>query len=208
MNMPKSPQDYRAGGIHSARDMLLLGLDAGQWSLQGTLADLSADEYEWEPLPAGERPADRRLPPGRKRVWRVFEQNGAWTYDYTPEVLAPPPFTTIAWIMNHTAQTADMYLYCVRTGLPEGSDRSWDDLPVPAHLAAMKDYLFEALAQVREYLFSLNERSGPVELNKPTPAPWGELRPAYLNLWGGVIEHVLQHGMQIAARKDRIRYGW
>ena len=55
------------------------------------------------------------------------------------------------------------------------------------------------------YLLSLDEDSTDAELNNLTPAPWGEMRPTYLNLWGGIIEHALQHAMQIAVRKERIR---
>jgi hypothetical protein len=193
--------------ILSARDILLLGLDAGESSVRETLAGITEEEYGWEPLPLSERSADLLLPPEQKRVWRVFQLGETWTYDYTPEVLSPPPFTTIAWIMNHVAQTADMYLYCVRTGKPEGVDRRWEDLPVQSNYEAMRDYIFEALADVRDYLLSIPEEGVSSELNRLTPAPWGEMRPAYLNIWGGVVEHVLQHAMQIAARKDRIRYG-
>ncbi len=138
----------------------------------------------------------------------MFQQAGVWTYDYTPEALQPPPFTTIAWIMNHTAQTAEMYLYCVKTGKPEGVDRRWEDLPVPASCEAMRGYCFAVLAAVREYLVSLPEEHIHRHLNALTPAPWGEMRPTHLNLWGGVVEHVIQHAMQIAVRKDRIRYGY
>jgi len=202
------PEGYRTAGVRSSRDMLLLSLDAAEDHTRRTIADVADEEYAWEPLSESERVADLQLPPHTKRVWRVFQQRGVWVYDYTPEPLSPPPFTTIAWIMNHMAQTADMYLYCVQTGIPEGVDRSWDDLPVPANREAMAEYIVQALASVREYLLSVPQRRVNPELNRLTPAPWGEMRPTCLNIWGGVVEHVLQHAMQIAARKDRIRYGY
>ncbi len=208
MDRPAGKSDFQATGMRSTRDLLLLGLDSGESSLREILADLSDAEYDWEPIPASERAADCLLPPQRKRVWRVFQQDGVWTYDYTPEALHPSPFTTIAWIMNHTAQTADMYIYCVRSGKPEGVERRWDDLPVPLNREAMSRYLFEALSEARAYLASIPEESVQDELNRLTPAPWGEMRPTYLNIWGGVVEHAIQHAMQIAARKDRIRYGY
>jgi hypothetical protein len=200
--------DNRKAEIRSARDALLFGLDAGGRSLRETVGDITEQEYWWEPLSPSERAPDRLLPPKLKRVWRVFEQEGVWTYDYTPEEVKPSPFTTIAWIMNHAAQTADMYLYCVLTGKPEGVELRWEDLPVPSGLEAMSRYLFEVLSRVREYLVSIPAAAILEELNKPTPAPWGEMRPTYRNIWGGIIEHVLQHSMQIAARKDTIRYGY
>jgi aminoglycoside 6-adenylyltransferase len=200
--------DDRTAGVTSARDMLLLGLDSGERSLRESLADISGEEYHWEPIPSAEQASDLLLPPDRKRVWRVYQQAGVWMYDYTPEALHPPPFTTIAWIMNHIAQTADMYLYCIKTGKPEGIERRWDDLPIPPNCEAMKRYIFGELSEARAYLVSIPEEDVHRELNKPTPAPWGEMRPTYLNVWGGVAEHAIQHAMQIAARKDRIRYGY
>jgi hypothetical protein len=179
-------KDFRASGIQSSRDILLLGLDSGEGSLRETIADISAEEYLWEPIPLSEQAPDSLLPAHRKRVWRVFQQEGEWTYDYTPEKLNISPFTTIAWIMNHVAQTADMYLYCIQAGKPEGVDRRWEDLPVPSDRQAMSRYIFEVLARAREYLVSIPEESVQRELNKLTPAPWGEMRPTYLNVWGAL----------------------
>jgi hypothetical protein len=206
MNGQVSKEDYRATGVKSLCDVLLLGLDSGERSLRETIAGISEQEYHWEPIPASEQASDRLLPAHRKRVWRVFQQEGVWIYDYTPDELNPPPFTTIAWIMNHIAQTADMYLYCIKTGKPEGEDRRWEDLPVPSSCEAMSRYIFEVLNIVQKYLVSIPEKYIQLELNKLTPAPWGEMRPVYLNVWGGIIEHVIQHSMQIAVRKERIRY--
>lgn len=194
--------------VMSSRDVLLLGLDSGEQNIREVLADVSREEYEWEPIPLSERAADMLLPPEGKKVWRVYPRDGKWTDDYVPEVLDPPPFTTIAWIMNHIAQTAEMYLYCIKAGKPEGRDRSWDDLPVPSDLVAMRDYIYHALADVREYLVSIPAGGINREMNRLAPAPWGEMRPAYMNIWGGVVEHVLHHIVQIAARKDRIHYGY
>jgi len=123
MNALNAWENSPTAAIRSPRDVLLLGLNAGEQSLRETVGDIAEEEYRWEPLSATEQSADRLLPPQRKRVWRVFEQAGAWTYDYTPEEVKPSPFTTIAWIMNHVAQTADMYLYCVVSGKPEGIER-------------------------------------------------------------------------------------
>ncbi len=194
--------------IQSARDLLLFELNSAEQAIHETLADITVEKYDWEPIPATERPADLILPPERKRVWRVYARDGVWLYDYTPEVLQPPPFTTIAWILNHIAQTADMYLYCLQTGEPEGISRQWDDLPVPANLRDMSDYLFAILAGVRDHLDCIAEKDVDQALNQLTPAPWGEMRPTYLNLRGGTIEHGIQHTMQIAVRKEHIRCGY
>lgn len=192
----------------SSRDILLLGLDAGERNIRETLADITEAEYGWEPISLSEQHADLLLSPEQKKVWRVFRREGKWTYDYTPEKLDHPPFTTIAWIMNHVAQTGEMYLYCVKSGKPEGMERRWEDLPVQPSYQAMREYIFAVLADVGEYLVCIPRGRISSELCRLTPAPWGELRPTYLNIWGGVVEHVLQHAMQIAARKDGIRYGY
>lgn len=208
MNKQVARADYRTTGVKSSRDILLLGADSAELSLRDTIAGISEVEYHWEPIPSSEQASDRLLPPHLKRVWRVFQQGGVWMYDYTPQELHPSPFTTIAWIMNHIAQTADMYLYCVKTGKPEGMDRRWEDLPVPSCSEAMSAYIFKELSEARVYLASISEENIHCEMNRSTPAPWGEMRPTYLNIWGGVVEHAIQHSMQIAARKDRIRYGY
>jgi len=194
--------------IESARDLLLRELVSAMHNLHETIANISSEEYDWEPLSPSEQAADCLLPPERKRVWRVFQQEGHWTYDYTPEALDPPPFTTIAWIINHIAQTADMYLFCIQSEKAEGIERTWDDLPVPSNFAMACKYLDEVLAVARGYLLSFPQQQIDEKLNKLTPAPWGEMRPTYVNLWGGVIEHLILHTMQIAARKDTIRYGF
>jgi hypothetical protein len=107
--------------------------------------------------------------------------------------------------MNHIAVTADMYLYCVQAEKPVGAERNWNDLTIYATLSEMRDYLFRTLEGTRSYLELLGKNSDYDQLNKMTPAPWGEMRPTYLNLWGGIIEHTLQHAMQIAVRKEQIR---
>lgn len=194
--------------IHSTSDLLRFELNSTEQAIHETLADLTAEEYEWEPIPAAERPTDLLLPPEQKRVWRVYARDGVWMYDYTLEALQPPPFTTIAWILNHIAQTADMYLYCIQSGQVEGVSRSWEDLPVPANLHDMCHYLFIVLARARNHLRCIPEKDVDRALNQFTPALWGEMRPTYLNLWGGIIEHGIQHAMQIAVRKERIRCGY
>ena len=208
MSRNVNTEDYLAAGVQLSRDILLLGLDSGEQNMRETIADISEEEYHWEPIPSSEQASDCLLPPHRKRVWRVFQHEGVWVFDYTPEPLNPPPFTTIAWIMNHIAQTADMYLYCIKAGEPEGVNRRWEDLPVQPSCEAMGSYIFEVISSVREYLYSLPKEYIHHELNKLTPAPWGELRSTYLNVWGGVVEHVIQHSMQIAERKNKIRFGY
>lgn len=69
----------------------------------------------------------------------------------------------------------------------------------------MKEYVLRMLQETREYLASIPHDQVETKLNQLTPAPWGEMRPTYLNIVGGVIQHYLQHMMQVAVRKERIR---
>jgi len=202
---PFSPGDYQFRKILSARDALLLGVDTALLRASETCMDITEEEYNWEPLSESERLQDIGLSAETKRVWRVFRVGSTYVYDYAFRNADAPAFTTIAWIMNHIAQTADMYLYCIKTGQPAGEELTWDDLPVYSNLSAMRDYVFRALQTTRDYLLALEESEIYDHLNKLTPAPWGEMRPTFLNLWGGIIEHALQHTMQIAVRKERIR---
>jgi hypothetical protein len=202
---PFSPQDYQSRKLVSAVDALILGIDTALLRVDETVTDLNEAEYNWEPLSDVERLQDISLSAETKRVWRVFSANGIYTYDYGERSPTDPAFTTIAWIMNHIAQTAEMYLYCIKTGKAVGQEITWDNLPVYANLSQMRDYLFHSLQATRDYLTALDRNQTHNELNKLTPAPWGEMRPTYLNLWGGSIEHTLQHAMQIAVRKERMR---
>jgi hypothetical protein len=208
MKDPFRPENYSHEKLISPRDILVALLNSAEVEARITFEDITEVEFHWEPIPVGEREGDIRLPPERKRVWRVFEQDGRWTYDYALGELNPPPFTTIAWIMNHVAQTAEMYLHCVQSGEPEGKSRTWDDLPVFSTIGDMRLYNYRILQAVRAYLVDIPEASVVAELNKFTPAPWGEMRPTYLNLIGGVIQHYFQHTMQVAVRKERIREKW
>lgn len=204
---PYQPEIYTRARLRSARDLLLVLLNSAELEAQATYADLSEAEFHWEPLAPAERAADIGLPPESKRVWRVFEQDGRWTYDYAPGPLNPSPFTTIAWILCHQIHTAEMYLYCIEKNEPVGVSRDWEDLPVHPTLAEMKADQARVLQAVRAYLQAIPEQAVEATLNRLTPAPWGELRPTYLNLIGGVIAHYFQHSMQSAVRKERIREG-
>ena len=176
--------------------------------MHDVLADLTDEEYQWEPLPVSERRADMALPPDMKRVWRVYQRGQLWTYDYAGGRLIPPPFTTIAWLTNHVVSTADMYWYCIRSGQPVGKTRDWGDIVVPPTRQAMSDSLAAVFSQIRASLQDLPPEQIDPELNRPAPAPWGEQRPTVLNIWGGIIEHAIEHAAQIAARKERMRYDY
>lgn len=153
------------------------------------------------------RSRDINLAPEKKLVWRVFEKDGKWTYDYALGNFSRAPFTTTHWIMNHIAQTGIMYLHCIKTGKPEGKGLSWDDLPVFPGLEKIRDYVYEMLEENRKYLKSIKEEDVVSRLNYLTPAPWGEMRPTWLNIWGGVIQNTLQHISQISTRKEYLRLG-
>src|SRR5690349_18445019 len=99
---PFSPADYQSRKLVSARDALLFALDSAGLRANETLRDITDEEYNWEPLSESERQHDITLSVDKKCVWRVFEENGAYTYDYGGD-RTPPAFTTIAWIMNHIA---------------------------------------------------------------------------------------------------------
>ena len=194
--------------IDSIRDLMVVQLVDVVRKTQEAIDDITGIEYHWEPISKSDRSSDLVLPPEKKKVWRVFQLKGVWTYDYTPEALGVPPFTTIAWIMNHIAQTGDMYLYCLKSRKPEGIDRKWDDLPVYSDCERIRRYIFQGLDDTAEYLKSIPATKVKNELNKLSPAPWGEMRPAYRNVWGGIIAHTLEHVAQISNIKHIIRFGY
>lgn len=193
--------------VNSARDMLVISLESAKRRVSQAIADITEREIHWEPLSEVERLTDLQLAPDRKKVWRVYRSEGVWIYDYTPETLSTPPFTTIAWIMNHIAQTGYMYLYCVKTGEREGLSRNWEDLPVYPSYEQLRDYIFLVLDDTQGYLEAIPIGEINFELNRLSPAPWGEMRPVYKNVWGGVISHTIEHASQVASLKHRIRFG-
>jgi hypothetical protein len=187
--------------VETARDMLIILLEAAKQRVNDALADISEIEFHWEPLGKAERRSDLEREPDNKKIWRVFKKGEVWVYDYTPKELADPPFTTIAWILNHIAHTGEMYLYCIQSGKPEGVERQWDDLPVCSRLEEVRQYLEQVFDDTGEYLRSIPESKIKHELNRSTPAPWGEMRPTYKNIWGGIIGHAIDHAAQINAIK-------
>lgn len=201
-------KDYQNRKLHSVRDTLVFGVESALLRLREQYEDLTPEEYDWEPFTEAEQQADLLLPSEERRIWRLGEQKGVFTYDYADTTRKPDPFTTIAWLMNHIAQTADMYLYCIKSGKPAGEERFWWDLPVYQTLPEMREYGYRTFLDVKAYLLSLKDDTAEDELNQLTPAPWGEMRPTFFNLWGGVIEHATLHAMQIAVRKERIRAGY
>ncbi|MCI0728814.1 MAG: DinB family protein [Chloroflexi bacterium] len=203
---PFEKENYQDLHIGATRDFLVLLLCSIQQEARTTLDDLKEEELHWEPLTPAATAADLRLPAQDKKVWRVFHDGRRWTYDYADGNLDPPPFTTIAWIMNHIAQTADMYLYCINTNQPVGQEITWDDLPVHHELASLRAYIDQVLDQTLALLQSFDPAGCDRFLNQITPAPWGEMRPTVLNLLGGVLQHALQHLMQISVRKEYIRF--
>lgn len=201
-----SEEDVDNPKIESARDVLVMTLGSARQRVADAITDVSEAEYHWEPLSEAERTVDFRAPVDQKRVWRVFQQGETWLIDYTPEILDPPPFTTIAWIMNHIAITAQMYLYCIQTGEPEGVSLKWDDLPLTGACKAMRHRIYQVLDETEAYLVATAHL--PDRLKRLTPAPWGEMRPVYLNLWGGIIGHTLEHATHISVVKQGIRGGY
>ncbi len=193
--------------MDSARDMLLVALKSAQDQVRWAVGDLTQGETHWEPLSGREKQVDLGLPPEGKRVWRVSQQDGAWVIDYTPEPLDPSPFTTLVWIMNHIAMTGEMYLHCIRTGEPEGVSLRWDDLPIAGQVEPMRQSIYAMLAKTETYLNAIPAEGVTAVLNDLSPAPWGEMRPVYRNIWGGIIGHTLEHASQVAAIKHGIRTG-
>src|SRR5688572_27868407 len=64
-------------------------------TLSNRLQGITEEEYFWEPVPD---------------CWTVFRlPNRRWTYHYEIPFPEPPPFTTLAWRVNHIALCKIMY---------------------------------------------------------------------------------------------------
>jgi hypothetical protein len=77
---PFSSESYQAWKVHSSRDFMLLGIESALLRMHQTFSDITDEEFNWEPLSETERAEDIKLPTVGKRVWRVFQEKGIYTY--------------------------------------------------------------------------------------------------------------------------------
>jgi hypothetical protein len=153
------------------------------WSvLHGWIEGLTDQEYFWKPVPA---------------CWTVHtDVKGNWVVDYEKPPPDPPPFTTIAWKMEHITSCKIMYR---EYAFGEGKLR-WEDIPVARTASESISRLLEAQSRLRTELDSFDNE----ELESMRRTNWGDKWPTWMIFWT-MISHDLHHGAEIGCLRDLYR---
>jgi hypothetical protein len=163
-------------------DLLEVQLDEAWEFLRQRLDSLTDDEFFWRPVP---------------NCWTVHQHGGGhWVIDYESPSPEPPPFTTIAWRLVHTAACKVMYH---EYGFGAGR-LAWDALDIPHTAADAMSWLESAHALLSG---ALKDLSG-ADLAELRPTNWGEWWPTWRIFWT-MAAHDLHHGAEIGCLRDLYR---
>lgn len=160
-------------------------------SFGDSVADMTENEYHWRPSPDALTFAD--LLPPESEDWR----------GYYAKMPTPPPLATIEHKIAHGAVCKIMYAeYGFRAGRLQWR---WDDLRVPAILAAMHPSREAAPRGLRGWLDGLADADLPAQRK----TNWGDLWPIERILWT-MITHDIGHGAQIRTLRAlyRATHAW
>lgn len=160
---------------------------ADAWGgVRWVLADLSDDEYLWEPA---------------ERVWSVRRRaegvSGWGTGEFICEDAWPPPkpvpIPTIGWRVVHLAAWTEVYSAWAFTDLRPGLG----DLEVPGDASGGIAWLYRSQDQFSAHVAQLDDDS----VFDPRPAHWGELVPVARLVSSLLTEHV-HHIAEIGLLRD------
>jgi hypothetical protein len=161
--------------------VLLEALDNGWSSLVERTADMSDDEYAWEPVPD---------------AWAVRAHDGGWFADWADPDPVPAPVTTIAWRCWHIAvdclESYSARLFGDRgTGL-EGT--AW-----VGDWSAARGMLGASWAVFRSGVAGWSDE----QLLVPLGPSWGPFaNHARIDLALHALREVVHHGAEIALLRD------
>jgi len=150
--------------------------------LTATVADLTDDEFAWEPV---------------EGCWRVFRGgDGRWTYDYEEPDPRPAPFTTIGWRLVHIALCKVMY----HEWAFGPHELTWLTIETPGDLASS----IEVLRRGHALLVADLETLGDDELDQRVLTNWGEPWPTW-RIFTTMTDHDRHHGAEIGVLRDLYR---
>ena len=174
---------------------LLRQFDFAREQLLNRLDGLTDEEYLWEPVPGcwSIRP---RAEIGTPRSIG----GGEWALELDSSPPDPPPFTTLAWRLNHLASGI-----ALRADYLDGTRAmTWDDYQVPDTAVGAID----TLASVSGAWRSMLDNATDADLDQVgrSSFPWG-LDPELplLDIVWWVNQELLHHGAEIALLRDLYR---
>ena len=152
------------------------------------VADLTDEEYRWEPVPG---------------CWNIRPSSSSpsgWIVDYPQVHPSPPPFTTIAWRITHIADGNS--IYWEHSFGPR--QRNFWDLPPHGDAAGAVEYLRASQIPITSTLAVLEDD----DLDAPRPTHFGVQWPTGRVLAVLLTEQV-HHGAEIGVLRDlhRFRFG-
>jgi hypothetical protein len=163
-------------------DLLVAEMDETWQILRARLEGLTDEEFFWAPVPD---------------CWTVHrDAEGRWVVDYADPAPDPPPFTTIAWRLDHLAACKIMYHeYAFGPG-----ELTWDELTLPGTAAEAVAWLEEGHGRLRAALDGLSD----ADLDEMRLTNWGEPWPTWRIFWA-MIHHDAHHGAEIGCLRDLYR---
>jgi hypothetical protein len=156
---------------------------------------LSDAEYLWEPVAACWSVRRRSEGPGPGAVKLIGA--GEWGRDGAPESPWPPPFTTIAWRLDHVSETL------LGRASHLGGDRMFDRAsyePRPDAAGAIERFR-EAAADWRRAMLGVDEAD--YDRTGLSSYPYGsDADETFLSIVWWQNQEILHHGAEIALLRD------
>lgn len=175
----------------TARSLLRDQFDASSSRLAGVLANISEEEFFWEPVPGCWTVHERT-----ERRARSADGRGRWVIDYEVPDPNPAPLTTIAWRTVHVA--AVNYLYW---DYAFGSATLGFDLDIPGTGVDAIRWLLESEGPLARTLSAIPDDGA---LDQLVPTNWGDRWPVG-RIFTTLINEQVHHGAEISLLRDLYR---
>lgn len=175
-------RDSLSRGLITTAKFLAGRLTEAFEELAERLADLTDEEFFWEPVPG---------------CWTVFrDEAGFWTYDFAEPDPVPSPLTTIGWRLVHVALCKVIYHEWAFG--PRRID--FTNVENPRDVRTARSMLEQGQKLLAEDLDGL--RDG--DLDQEVLTNWGERWPTW-RIFTTMIDHDVQHGAEIGVLRDLYR---
>jgi len=175
----------------TTNEVLLSQFQKASEHLVETLADITDDEFFWEPVAGCWTVHDR----SEKRASSA-DDSGRWVIDYEMPAPSPAPVTTIAWRTVHIA--AVNYLYW---DYAFGPATAPFDLEMPGDARSAVNWLRESQQPLMVELAGIGDDSA---FDRLVGTNWGARWPVS-RIFTTLINEQVHHGAEIALLRDLYR---